>query len=83
MTADYLRQFITAVPFKPFNLRTIDGRKIPVWHRDFILITPTQTHVFVFQPNDAFEMIDLALLPSLEVGPPIPETPPKPSDTAA
>ncbi len=83
MTAEHLRQYIMAVPFKPFHLRTIDGRRVPVWHRDFILITPTQNHVIVFQANDAFEMFDLSLLPSVEVGPPTPEPKLTSSDTAA
>lgn len=83
MTAEQLRAHITAVPFRPFHIRTVDGRRLPVYNRDFILITPTQTHLFVFQPNDAYEVLDIALLPSVEFGPPPADPQPKPSDTAA
>ncbi len=83
MTADELRAFITAVPFRPFHVRTVDGRRLPVYNRDFILITPSQTHVYVFQPNDAYEVLDIAILPSVEFSTPPAEAKPKASDTAA
>jgi hypothetical protein len=70
MTAEQLRQHITAVPFTPFHLRTVDGRRIPVLNRDFILITPPQTLTFVFQPDGSFEVLDMNLIPGVEYGPP-------------
>ena len=38
MTAEQLRQHIKAVPFSPFHVRTIDGCRISVLNRDFILM---------------------------------------------
>ena len=73
MTAEQLRQHVTAVPFTPFHIRTADGRRIPVLNRDFILITPTQTHTFVFQPDGSYVVLDIHLLPAVEYGPPTQE----------
>lgn len=69
MTADELRHHITAVPFKPFYVRTIDGRRLPVQGRDFALVPPPGRHAFIFQSDGAYEVIDLTLLPSVEFGP--------------
>jgi hypothetical protein len=83
VTVEQLRTHITAVPFTPFYIRTGDGRRVQVANRDFILITPTETHTFVFQPNGSYEVLDIPLLIGVEYGPPKSEPQPKPSDTAA
>jgi hypothetical protein len=70
MSADELRSHITAVPFETFSLRTADGRRIPVRNRDFILITPNKRHVYVFQPDNSREVLDIMLILGLEFGPP-------------
>lgn len=70
MTADQVRHHIMAVPFTPFFLRTGDGRRISVVNRDFILITPTQSHVFVFQADGSYQVLDINLLVGAEYGPP-------------
>ncbi len=75
MTAEQLRQHVTAVPFTPFYLRTGDGRRVPVMNRDFILITPSQLHAFVFQPDNSYQVLDINLLVGVEFGPPTATTP--------
>ncbi len=62
MSAEELRRQIIAVPFVPFVLRTIDGRSIPVKDRDFILVTPTGRHAYIFQPDDSRVMLDVELI---------------------
>lgn len=75
MTAEQIREHIMALPFTPFILRTGDGRRIPVLNRDFILITPTRAHVFVFQPDDSYQVLDINLLVGAEFAPPAPSAP--------
>lgn len=82
MTSEQLRNHITAVPFFPFHLRTGDGRRIPVLNRDFVLINPPKTHVFVFQADGSYEVLDIDLIPGVEFGPP-PTTAPNPADSVA
>jgi hypothetical protein len=83
MTADELRKYITAVPFLPFSVRTIDGRLLPVYNRDFILISPPQQHVYVFKSDGGFEVFDINLLPGVVFDPPQPTPISNPSDTTA
>ena len=70
MSADELRTHITAVHFEPFNLRTADGRRIPVRARDFVLITPNKRSLYVFQPDNSREVLDIMLILGIEFGPP-------------
>lgn len=70
MHHDELRRAITANPFEPFYIRTADGRRIPVRNRDFILITPSNRHAYVFQPDDSRDVLDIVLILGLEYGPP-------------
>jgi len=79
MTTEQLRKQITTVPFFPFRLLKGDGR-VSVLNRDFILIPPPYTHTFVFQPDGAYEVLDISLLLGVEYGPPKSEPQPKPSD---
>jgi hypothetical protein len=59
MSPEKIREFITAVPFRPFVLNVADGRTIPVIGRDFILVQPESGHVvIVFQKNGDFAMLD-------------------------
>ncbi len=83
MTSHQLRQHIVAVPFLPFHVRTIDGCRVPVANRNFILINPPQTHVFVFQPDSAFQVLDINLVGGVEKDAPPPRTASEFTDTNA
>jgi hypothetical protein len=76
MSAIELRSYITSVPFQPFVLRTIDGRAIPVKDRDFILVTPSGRHTYIFQPDDSRTVLDVELIVGADFAalPPIVET---------
>ena len=65
MTADAIRHYITAVPFRPFTLHTADGRAIPVHARDFALVSPLGLTVHVFQPDDSQDLLDTSLITSV------------------
>lgn len=83
MSGEELRRLITHVPFEPFTLRTIDGRSIPVRQRDFILVTPTGRHTYIFQPDDSRVMLDVELIVGADFGPSPTTTAPNPTDTTA
>ena len=74
MSADELRSYITAVPFRSFILRTIDGRSLLVDKRDFILVTPTGRHTYIFQPDDSRTVLDVELIVGADFAAP-PATP--------
>ncbi len=65
MTIDEVRNLYQAVPFRPFLMHLPDGREIPVVHRDFIIASPNGQTVIVYQPDNSFNIIDLALVTAL------------------
>lgn len=69
MTIEQLRNVYDAQPFRPFVLHLADGREIPVHHREFILTVPSGRTVFVCQPDDTVNIIDLLLVTDIELKP--------------
>jgi hypothetical protein len=67
MTAEQLRAMREANPFRPFTIHLADGRKMDVPHRDFLSLSPSGRIIIVYQPNDAFNVVDLYLVTDLEI----------------
>jgi hypothetical protein len=67
MTAEQLRALREANPFRPFTIHLADGRTFAVSHRDFVSLSPSGRIIIVYQPNDAFNIVDLYLVTDLEV----------------
>ncbi len=69
MTIEKLRAAIQARPFKPFIMHFADGGTIPVQHPEFIFSVPSGRTVFVVQPDDTTNIVDLLLVSDLEFPP--------------
>jgi hypothetical protein len=69
MTIEQLRNVYNAQPFQPFIIHLADGRSIPVGHREFIMAAPSGRTLYVSQPDDTLNIIDLLLVTDLEVKP--------------
>jgi hypothetical protein len=67
MTIEQLQAVYKAQPFRPFVLHLADGRQIPVNHPDFILAYPSGRTVFVVQPDDTANIVDLLLVSDIEL----------------
>ena len=67
MTIDKVRELYNAEPFQPFVLHLADGRQIPVVHREYIAMAPSGRTIYVTQPDDSFNIIDLLLVTDLEL----------------
>jgi hypothetical protein len=67
MTIERLKELYNAQPFKPFIIHLADGREVPVHHRDFIMAVPSGRTIFVAQPDDSVNIIDLLLVTDLEL----------------
>jgi hypothetical protein len=67
MTIDRLKELYDAQPFRPFVIHLADGREVPVRHRDFIMAVPSGRTIFVAQPDDSVNIIDLLLVTDLEL----------------
>lgn len=68
MTTDQLKDFLAARPFQPFTIFMADGRQIDVDHPEVIAYGGGRI-AGVVTPDDRFVVIDLLLVPSLEVKP--------------
>ncbi len=69
MTIEQVKSVYEAQPFRAFTLHLADGREVPVKHRDFIMAVPSGRTLFVCQPDDTVNMIDLLLVTDLELKP--------------
>lgn len=68
MTTDQLPTLIKASPFTPFLIRTADGREIKVMHPEAIAYRGGRIAV-VLNSDESVEIIDLLLVPTLQVQP--------------
>jgi hypothetical protein len=75
MTAEVIRDALTASPFVPFALRLADGRTFQVDHPDFVAIPPGRPRVIVaFTATDDPEhyrshFLEVGLIAELVVDP--------------
>jgi len=58
-----------AQSFQPFIIQLVDGHSVPVLHREFIMPAPSGRTIFVAQPDDTVNIVDLFLLTDLEMKP--------------
>jgi hypothetical protein len=65
MNVDQIRTAIRAQPFRPFRIRTADGREHPVSHPEFLMIVPSGRTVILANTEDSVELIDTLLISSI------------------
>jgi hypothetical protein len=80
MRHEELRKLLRAQPFQPFTIHLPEGRKVPIVHYDFAVLSPDGRTLLAYEPDSSFNMIDVMLIGSIEVGPPPSSPPPKASD---
>jgi len=69
MTIEQIRTAYQAQPFRPFDIHLADGRVIPVLDREYIISVPSGRTLYVVQPDDSSNIIDLLLVTDLEFKP--------------
>jgi hypothetical protein len=60
-----VRRFQKAVPFKPFEILMVDGRRFAVPHPDFIFIPPKGLWVYVTNEDAITEHINILVIGSI------------------
>ena len=70
MRQEELRKLLSAQPFRPFTIHLPEGRKVPVVHHDFAVLSPDGRTLLAYEPDNSFNMIDVMLIGSVEVEPP-------------
>ena len=72
MRHEELRKLLRAQPFRPFTIHLPEGRKVPITHHDFAVMSPDGRTLLAYEPDNSFNMIDVMLIASVEVEPPPP-----------
>jgi hypothetical protein len=70
MKDEEIRRLLRARPFVPFTVHLPEGRSVHVSHPDFALVSPQGRTMLAYEPDESFNMIDVMLIASIEVGPP-------------
>jgi hypothetical protein len=81
MRIDEMRNLLRAQPFRPLTIHLPEGRTVQVVHHDFALLSPDGRTLLAYGPDNSFNMIDVMLIASVEVGPPPAEMPTNGSPT--
>ena len=71
MRSEDLQEVIRAAPFRPFAIVFADGKQLVVRHPEWILFQGGRTAV-VMEPDERLHIIDVMLVQSLELEPPVP-----------
>ncbi len=69
MTIEQIHAVYNAQPFQPFTIHLADERAVPVLHHEFFMAVPSGRTLFVCQPDDTVNIIDLLLVTDLELRP--------------
>jgi hypothetical protein len=81
MHREQLRELMRGRPFRPFTIHLPERRLVEVVQHDFALLSPDGRTLVAYGPDQSFNIIDVMLIASIEVGPPpAPPPPPKPTD---
>jgi len=67
MTSEHSKATIRQQPFRPFSIRMVDGRSFAVAYPDWVMVSPTGRTAIIFEKDDSYSVIDLALMSELEV----------------
>ena len=67
MSSTSIRRLVDATPFRPFEIHLAEGRAIPVHHREFIMISPTDVDFVVYQPDGGIDVVATNLVTGLRL----------------
>jgi hypothetical protein len=62
MAPDRIRDLLKAVPFKPFTVELGSGKRVPVKHPDYALLSPAGRTLVVHNDEENMEIIDVFLV---------------------
>ncbi|MDX2148593.1 MAG: hypothetical protein SFZ23_13835 [Planctomycetota bacterium] len=68
MTSDQLRAALNPQAFRPFSIRTADGREYFISHPESVLFSSSGRTIAISTPHDTIEIVDLLLVASLSIG---------------
>jgi hypothetical protein len=66
MTVEQMKRAHEARPFRPFTVHLADGRSLRVRHPELLAFSVSGRTISVAAPDDAFEIVDLLLVVSID-----------------
>ena len=69
MTANHIHNAMRAVPFKPFNVYTSNGRVFSIPHPEFIETDPNGRSAIVARPDGYLSVLDIHEITEVEIVP--------------
>jgi hypothetical protein len=75
MRQEELYETIHVQPFRPFTLVTADGSRIEVRHPELIAHFKGARRALVLGEDQSIKIVDVALITTIDIGPPIPAGP--------
>lgn len=60
MKTEAIQEIYDAAPFKPFTIRTVEGKEFPVPHREFMSISRNGNFLVVFSEQGGAHILDVA-----------------------
>jgi hypothetical protein len=66
MTADAIKDALHTVPFVPFALEVVGGKKYVVQHPDFVAVSPAGRTLMLYTEGEHSVVLDIALISQLE-----------------
>ncbi|MBI3881663.1 MAG: hypothetical protein HY301_16565 [Verrucomicrobia bacterium] len=65
-----IRDLLNATPFRPFIIRTADGREYRIDHPDFVLAASDTPQVVIEEPDGRVHFLSVLLISSVELASP-------------
>ena len=75
MRQEELYETIHTQPFRPFLLVTADGSRIEVRHPELIAYFKGSRTAVVLGLDGSIKIVDVALITTIDIGPPVPDGP--------
>jgi len=62
MAPDRIRDLLKAIPFEPFTVELGSGKRVPLKHPDYALLSPAGRTLVVHNDEEHMEIIDVFLI---------------------
>jgi hypothetical protein len=66
MNIERIKELLQAQPFRPFRLRTADGKAIPVLHQEIVFLEPKADVVIVTKEKGGFYLMEASAVTQAE-----------------
>jgi hypothetical protein len=66
MQIDQIKEVLQASPFRPFRIRTADGKSIPVLHQEVVFLIPKDKTLIVTKEKGGFYIIGADMVTHME-----------------